>query len=190
MIQKYTDQTIINWINNSQIIGDEILSDIFCIYLENTVKNNWTGACHDLSASFYMTLLEYGYKANIFIGIADLDGYKFDHSWVAINDNVYDFSVCVQNIKSSTPVFRSINLENLSKSNIIYGIQGVDLGEPAKTISSLTLDEYQKIRPKNQRCIYNIAAEFGSIIPSRSKIKLDEKILKDKYSEYRRSLVK
>lgn len=189
MKQKYTDEEIINWIKNAQSLGGEIISDIFCIYLESTIKNNWVGACHDLSASFYMTLLEYGFQPKLCIGVVEVDEFKFDHSWISMDEKIYDFSICNQNVKSHPPIFSSTNLENLSESNIIYGVRGARLVEPARGISELSLDEYQNIRPKNHKCIYSIAAEFGEIIGVESRRELDEETIKNKYSTHKRSLI-
>jgi hypothetical protein len=184
--QKYDDSVLIKWISNSQKIGSDIVSDIFCIYLESMIKNDWKGACHDLSASFYMTLSEYGLKPTLCIGVVCLNGSNYDHSWVEIGGEVYDFSICHQNHESAAPVFASINLDEFKASNLTYGVRGVDLGEPAKTIADLSIDEYQKIRPKNDMCIYEIASNFGSIIPSPDRKILKKNELRARYSSHKR----
>lgn len=186
MPQKYDDSTIIKWIKRTQKIGSDIVSDIFCIYLEKTIKHDFKGACHDLSASFYMTLSEYELKPVLCIGVVSANGSIFDHSWVEIGGRVYDFTICNQNSKSFPPVYNSINLETSKKTNSIYGVVGAALDEPAKTIAKLSIDEYKDIRPKDHLCMYKIGEYMGNIIPYEKKIKLSENELRRKYSNHKR----
>jgi hypothetical protein len=186
MQQKYSDETLCKWISNSQKIGSDLTADIFCIYLESTIKNNWKGACHDLSASFHMSLLEYGIESKLCIGVASMGIDIFDHSWVEIGGKYYDFAICNQIEKSFPPVFSSINLDSNKPSQVAYGIPSAELDEPAKSISELTMNGYQKIRPDNHFSIFKIAAELGSAVPHRERKMLNESVLEKKYSDLRR----
>lgn len=185
--QKYDDPTLIKWIKNSQKIGNGIVSNIFSVYLESMIKNGWKGACHDLSASFYMTLSEFGFKPTLCIGVIDINGSNYDHSWVEIEGNAYDFTICNQNYNSVPPVFKSINLDNLKISSLIYGVKGINLGEPANNIASLSINDYDNIRPENSVSMYEIASEYGNIIghPENRILRANE--LEIKYSNHKRT---
>jgi hypothetical protein len=134
-----------------------------------------------------MSLLEYGIQSKLCIGVASMGADIFDHSWVEIRGKHYDFAICNQIEKSFPPVFSSINLNSNKTSKMAYGTSSQELDEPAKTISTLTMNEYQKIRPKDHISIYKIAAELGSAIPHGAQKVLEESILEKKYSDLRRT---
>ncbi|MBY8066505.1 lasso peptide biosynthesis protein [Vibrio fluvialis] len=186
-----------NWIMNAMAIGerenDRLLSDIFSVYLESMLHNQWRGACHDLSTAFYMTLSEYDLKPTLCTGVVRSESNDlFDHSWVEINNKIYDFAICyplTQGKVVSPPIFASKNLDNKMDSNLTYGVKNIELDDTTLNIVESTINEYANSRPHSHKDMYEIAAEFGSIIPHNPNRKnLDPKKLKEKYSSHKRTL--
>ncbi|MDK2376913.1 lasso peptide biosynthesis protein [Serratia fonticola] len=183
------------WIVGTMAIGGNgkkgnLLADIFSVYLESMLTNGWRGACHDLSSSFYMTLSEYGYNPKLFTGVIKTqDGRMFDHSWVEVDDRIYDFAICYPNVEGenvSSPIFDSKHVDTKKNTNLSYGISGVELDDFVMKIVDSTIDEYAKLRPQNSVDMYEIAAEYGSIIPNIHKKELSSKNIKEKYSSHKR----
>lgn len=183
------------WIMGTMAIGGnskkgKLLADIFSVYLESMLTNGWRGACHDLSSSFYMTLSEYGYNPKLFTGVVKTqNGKMFDHSWVELDNRIYDFAICYPHLQGenvSSPIFGSKHVDTQKITNLSYGISGVELDDFVMKIVEATIDEYAKLRPHNSVDMYEIAAEFGSIIPNMHKKELSSAHLKEKYSSHKR----
>ncbi|EGT0658332.1 hypothetical protein JAG27_002074 [Proteus mirabilis] len=185
------------WILNTMSIAGQqnhgkILADIFSVYLESMLSNGWRGACHDLSTAFYMTLSEYSYNPILYTGVVKGEkGELFDHSWVEIDNKIYDFTICYPNLNGvavSPPIFCSKNVDTKKVTEIKYGVKEVNLDCSVQQIVKSTIDEYSRSRPKNHVDMYEIAAEYGSIIPNSTRKKLSSDTLRQKYSSHKRVL--
>ncbi|EDC3150158.1 hypothetical protein KGN64_003240 [Salmonella enterica] len=185
------------WIMNTMAIGGDsehgkLLADIYSVYLESMLGNGWRGACHDLSSSFYMTLSEYDFNPILYTGVIKTKtGELFDHSWVEVDDKIYDFAVCYPNLQGadvSPPVFCSNNVTTKETTDLSYGVSGIALDDSVGKIVKSTIDEYAKSRPKNSIDMYEIAAEYGTIIPNEARKVLSPSIMRQKYSSHKRVL--
>ncbi|HDT0414632.1 lasso peptide biosynthesis protein [Klebsiella michiganensis] len=183
------------WIMGIMKIGDKenepLLADIFSVYLESMLKNGWRGACHDLSTAFYMTLSEYDFEPTLYTGVLKTKKNEFfDHSWVEIKGKIYDFAICypqTHGVDVSPPIFSSINVESMRRTDIMYGASDLKLDVITEGIVQSTIEEYAKLRPHGSVDMYEIAAEYGSIVPRNPKVKkLSSMRLKEKYSSDKR----
>jgi hypothetical protein len=93
------DRFLKGWIKNSLIMQGDSVSSIkankcFNELLSWVVKENYQGACHDVSIALHVLLSECGLKCNICIGEVKVSEYEyFDHSWVEADGFIYDIAV-------------------------------------------------------------------------------------------------
>lgn len=113
--------------------------------------NNWSGACHPSVAILYAicVLLEIDAVPNI--GEAGIDGCAFDHSWLTINDKVFDAAIIypLNPTFATGPIFNSFDLYEQGNSNIKYGVHLRGLDAEAKNISKKNLFDYIMESPDN-----------------------------------------
>lgn len=146
------------------------------------------GACHDTSAIFYMIASELGFNPVLRIGeVRDPDtGFYFDHSWVEINEAVYDVAIAYPNrcgVKVSGPIFDSVDLESGSITNLEFGFHSDSgLDEIALDVSKMTLDDYETV---SNAGIWNITVSQGELID----LSLDTELLCLQYGDVTREIV-
>ncbi|HEI9844111.1 TPA: acetyltransferase [Morganella morganii] len=149
------------------------------------------GACHDTSAMLYVLAKEIGFNAEIFIGeVYSADhGKYFDHSWVSIDGFIYDPAIGYPLPESEGgkyvcgPVYASIDITAKSAPSVVYASNSpVGLGEPAITVSTQTLAEYDD-STKSQ--IWSLSSHFAYYIG----ISVSENELERKYGGIYRTVV-
>lgn len=187
---------LLSWIRNAMSIErNDLLSDIFCTFLETVTVNKWQGACHDVSAALYLVLSEYGFLPDLCIGvITSTDkNISFDHSWVEIEGKIYDVTIChplIGGAYVSGPIYESINLDTMELTKLIHGNKNIALDPIGKTVADSTLGEYSQMLPSNNSTLWDLAAEIGSSIPDQNphKKKLNSISIREKYSMIKRKL--
>jgi Transglutaminase-like superfamily len=172
-IGEFDINLVIKWIKNANKIAsiknDDLLADIFNLFLEVLIDKCWRGACHDTSAAFYMALSEYGFSPKLCIGVVSApSGENFDHSWVELDNLIYDFSIFYPmncGAVLSGPIFALIDINIMKNTNLLFGDKSKKLSSPADKIAKISLEDYQKIRPNNHLCLWEMASQIGSRIP-------------------------
>ncbi|EOT5152314.1 hypothetical protein ACND5D_003610 [Escherichia coli] len=71
------------------------LKQIFENLISLVEEKKWYGACHDISAVFYILAKEVGFEPTLLIGEVrnPATGSYFDHSWVCIDEKIYDVAI-------------------------------------------------------------------------------------------------
>lgn len=197
-----------NWkMNAEQLVQDvyenERILDIYLSLLDIVVKLNWEGACHATSSIMYVLFKEIGLNVDLCIGEVYYDDLCFDHSWIEIDNNIYDIAVykglygrCI-----SEPIINGYNIETKEKCKGIYGGNRIySIDSSANRIMQVSLVDYlsnfkmeyafTKKEIKRIEDIYDSSKEgfwgFISIIAEKIGIKCDIEILKEKYKNVER----
>lgn len=124
----------------------------FCKLLNFMWLRDWHGACHSSSAVFYMLLAEVGLTPTLCIGEVTGDSLWFDHSWVALNDLIFDAAVSLPSKNGNGafaggPIFRSIDLSTGRKPRLTYGAKSKSgLSSPAREVSQVDLSRYSQLQ--------------------------------------------
>ena len=174
-----------------KIRNSDQLVDAFCVTLEKICIESWPGACHDTSAAIYVIFSELGFSPTLCIGEVISEKTHFDHSWVELDGLIYDAAVCfpAAGIEFvSAPIFSSIDLTTLEKTSLTFGWRRSGLNEPARLISTQTLDEYSVYVHKKKG--KSVADLWGTItyISSAAGINLNQDEIRKKYGSVRRFL--
>lgn len=109
------------------------------------VKNNgWEGACHATASILYILASEIGVPCKLYIGEVYYEPAYFDHSWITIEDKIYDaaISMTLDNRMNFSPVFAGIDLKTNSECRGRYGVHHCGLGSPANQLSGIKLGTY------------------------------------------------
>lgn len=159
-------------------------------------KNNWQGACHAMSAIQYILLNELGVSSKLCIGVVGKYPYKFDHSWIEIDNKIYDITIenGLQGIQVSKPIIASINVESLNSMDVIYGVNE-KLDYPANVIKDMSITEYLDgfdsdpegggLSTFVKEGIWNLIIKFANNV----NLKLDKEYLREKYSKVTRIVI-
>lgn len=165
-----------NNINNHEIVG-KVLFKLFNIM----DRENWEGACHATSAVMHIIFDTIGVKNTLYLGEVRRGDFRFDHSWIEIDGKVYDLAIYMglNNMKISEPIICSINISNLRRSDIDYGIKSYEgLGSIANFISSICITDYMDNFPLYDDGLWRFVSEILKDI----EVNIDINELKDKYS--------
>lgn len=140
-------------------------------------KMNWQGACHATSAILYVLLREQNYESNLYIGEAGYASMAFDHSWIEIDNKIYDAAVSITLIDDFdlSPVMADIDLSTGQRTRIKYGIHsGYGNDVFAKKIKQIPFGDYMANFPEYPKGLWGLVKEIGNRIGlniSISKIK-------------------
>lgn len=199
MVKMQNPQTI--WKENFDKIDiridkkEELKNVMFHTY-DFISKNNWQGACHAMSSIQYILLNELGISSKLCIGVVGKYPYKFDHSWIEIDNKIYDITIAngLQGIKVSNPIISSINIESLEKMDVTYGVNE-KLDYPANIIKDMSITEYLDgfdsdpeeggLSTFVKDGIWNLIIKFADNV----NLKLDKDYLREKYSQVKRLVV-
>jgi hypothetical protein len=69
--------------------------NIFGSSLEWIYSTEYRGGCHDTSAAIYILLSEQGLSPHLCIGEVKYSESYFDHSWIELNNKIYDAAICM-----------------------------------------------------------------------------------------------
>lgn len=129
-------------------------------------EHEYAGACHDTSAVLYMLLSELGLSPTLNIGEVRARAGIFDHSWVEVENLVFDAAVCLPQAGGAHvggPVFADVDLNTNRKTDLRYGIaSGQGFGVEALPAVSCNLAEYATIQPEPNSWTLTVA--FGGRI--------------------------
>lgn len=178
-----------HWRNNAVKIlehpdsSDKILTVFFGLlaYIED---NQWMGACHASSSVLYVILRETNLPANIYIGQVKYDDEEkyFDHSWVEIDDEIYDAAVLLslQGNMTYPPVIRGFDVETLEKNKAVYGcISLCDFDPASKQILQISITEYMNHFPGLANGLWDLVLRLGQA----TGLLLEIPVLQKKYSD-------
>ncbi len=136
------------------IPNHQIIKTIFSSILDFTVLNDWKGACHESCGAIHILLNETGITNAWCIGEARVGQAFFDHSWIKIDEGIYDISICkpLQPAFKNGPVIKGIDIDTNQPTTAEYE---VDSGQPdapmTSLVKSLDLTDYLLNSPIHPR---------------------------------------
>lgn len=156
--------------------------------LENFGKNPTSGACHFLSVMLYILLQEQEINCNIMIGEVEINNIRFSHSWVEIDNQVYDIAILFPNkFKGCPPVFANIDIETQNHSKVKYGITKKlnEKDRTAQMVFQMSVSGYLDGHPEGKHVLWDEILLVRSILIG-GYVKLNN--LREKYSSHKRQL--
>jgi hypothetical protein len=106
----------------------------------------------------------------------------FDHSWIEIDDKVYDVAVylTLNETMIYPPVIRGINIASKTLSEGRYGVKsGLGRNIDAKMIKSIPFNDYLDNFPEHRDGLWGYIKEIGLEVG----LNLNIDILKEKYKD-------
>lgn len=179
------------WKKNADTImsdhsNKEIIKDLYFELLNFIDKTQWEGACHATSAIMYIILSEANIDVIPCVGEVGIENTKtaFDHSWVEIDNAIYDVAIYLPlgGLKVHPPVLRNLNIDNIGTVSIEYGcktVKGID--GIAEYVLNAPIVEYMTLAPISQNGLWEITKEIGS----KLNMTIDVKLIKNKYKDKR-----
>ena len=145
---------------------------------------DWKGACYAISSILYVLYTEQNIEVDLYIGEVKYQNNYFDHSWVEINQDIYDISVAnplAQNADTIVgPVFKGIDLDTMKPTLVTYGVASeFEDDEYARLIKNSTLTQYmdKPVPPLSGMTLWDMAIELGKLL----KLNLNMDVVKSKY---------
>lgn len=179
-----------HWLSTAQKLtpntqNGRALLNVFGKYLEWIYSKEYRGGCHDTSAAIYILLSELGLSPVVCIGEVKHNQSFFDHSWIELDNKIYDAAVCMPNLEGvpSSPVFASKDLTTNQDTELIYGVAStVGYDEAARTILHMTFGEYSEFHSDDQNKVWNLSKILGK----EAGLKINVEKIRDKYSRIRK----
>jgi hypothetical protein len=173
--------------SNVESEQDKMIAVIYLELLKWVVSTEYRGGCHDTSAMFHILLNEAGIKNTLCIGEVKSGKMYFDHSWVEINNKIYDAAVCMPLEGGSwhPPVFKLIDLDTHQVTELGYGVHSpVGFDEHTRWISQVNIGVYALANPdmpgKLWLQVVFLAEQLG--------FELDANLINSKYKNSKRKL--
>jgi hypothetical protein len=145
----------------------KVILNTFCRILDYAEVNNWQGACHAITSIFYVLLMEQNVDCDIYIGEASLNGIAFNHSWIEIDNKVYDIAIRLTLIDGLefSPVINGIDLITGQPTEFNYGIDsGMDDDPGAHLAKTLPFAEYMENAPMHPDGLWGITKELANLL--------------------------
>lgn len=144
------------------------------------------GGCHFISSVYHILLNEQGIKNELCIGEVTQGPQFFDHSWVEIDDKVFDIAIQLTLIGDvNPPVFASYDLHTEEPINRIYGTQSPSgLDTVAKQVLSTPFVKYMNNYGRNAEA-WKLIKTIGRDI----RLKLEPNQLPSKYIDTQRKFI-
>jgi hypothetical protein len=143
MTPKHWTKNLTNSIGT--IPNHQIIQTIFSSILDLTIMNDWKGACHESCAAIHILLNETGVQNTWCIGEAKVGEAFFNHSWIEINSEIYDISICkpLQPAFKSGPVIKDIDIDTNQQTTTLYGEVSGHPDDPMTiVVKSFNLSDY------------------------------------------------
>ena len=145
-------------------------------------KTEWSGACHAASSVLYILLREQKFDAELYVGEVGNLPIVFDHSWVEIDNKIYDAAITSTLIEgiSFPPIFAGIDLETSQTPNNQYGIHSGQGYDPvAQSIIQTPFGDYLSMFPAHPKGLWGVTKDIGKGMGLRMNLGQ----LKSKYSD-------
>ncbi len=174
---------VIQTIQKDYELNEKISEVVIDYYNDMERKGMIKGGCHLLSTILHIILLEFNVSNELCLGNVKYCEHVFSHSWVSINNMIYDVAITHTNdprIFLNGIVFNGIDTSTGEKAKIDYGVLSEsDLIDPTgKTVSKLTLGDYASGCPRGRNYIWEYVIDYAK----GHKKHLNASRLKEKYS--------
>jgi hypothetical protein len=149
---------------------------LICQFID---EQGWSGACHPSVAVLYAICRILNIDAVPCIGEAGMYHGAFDHSWLIINNKVFDAAIIfpLNDAYATGPIFNGFDLFEQKETTIRYGVSFSGLDGEARAIYNQNLNDYINAAPNNMlwNLITLITAEIGVKF---SKKELEQELIK------------
>lgn len=184
---KNLDKKILNAIRDSKDFSgcDKVIDDIFIDFYNDMLKGDLIkGGCHFLSSILFILLSEAGINSKLCLGNVQKDGQIFSHSWIEVNDRIFDIAISDTNnptLNNLGVIFNDIDSYTYEKTCIQYGVlPNSDLvDQTGKSIEGMTIGKYFMNCPNGKNFVWEYIINFYK----RRKKFLNTGRLKEKYYE-------
>ena len=180
-------QDIQTWrVNAQELLRGKPWSLKFIKTFQEIVKyieaNQWQGACHAISSVLYILLAEQGIQSTLCIGEVISDTIAFDHSWIEIDDDIYDIAVIntLDDRFRFPPTIRGFDVATRMPTKLKYGVStGLADDESTIQVKRMGFSTYMDNFPNHRDGLWGIAA----IIGNKLGITTDVAALKTRYAQ-------
>ncbi|WP_066065271.1 lasso peptide biosynthesis protein [Neobacillus soli] len=164
---------------------DKEIKNTYNIMLDFFSKNPMAGGCHFFSAAMYILLQEQNVNCELMIGDVKDTSFPsiFSHSWVEIDDQVYDIAIMFPHyMEGQPPVFAGIDLDNNKKTTRKYGINDkLRINDKvAQNTYNLSVSDYLDGHPKGEDYLWKDIFRIGKRILKNKTIEELRETYKDK----------
>ncbi|MFJ2485056.1 lasso peptide biosynthesis protein [Pseudomonas sp. NPDC087639] len=181
-----------SWLQRAEIASAPLpngkrLFQAYAALLNFVRQNDWTGACHDSSASLYMILSEMGFAPKLVTGEVKAEAGIFDHSWVEVDGKVFDVAVGFPGEDGhhvGPSVFASLNLDTGEPTELKFGVRSPNGLDPiGQFVASSNLEQYSAAQPEGMT-IWDLTPHIGA----ECGVKMRKADLRRKYGKLTRVL--
>jgi len=183
-------------INNIfEIAKDKNIEEKFCQlfidYYEDMYKRGWIrGGCHCISSILHIILNEFGYYNILRLGVVEIRGVVFSHSWIEYNNMIFDIAVSETNdleINISGVIFSDIDIKTLECGFVVYkDMIGKSPDKTGELFRDINVGQYFEECPEGRNVFWNYIIDFSK--KYGKFINLSR--LKEKYSNEKWTLIK
>ncbi len=161
-----------HWTKNTQVILRNKpwvlkFTKIFQEIVRFIKVNDWQGACHAVSSVFYVLLAEQGITSNLCIGEVQIGKLVFNHSWIEIDEEVYDVAIISTLYEEFhfPPTVRGFNVETKKPTDLRYGVfTGLPDDPPTHLIKATTFASFMEDFPHHRDGLWGITVVIGKKI--------------------------
>lgn len=180
-------------LSNDNIDSEVLVNTFFAVFNHSIVKG-WTGSCHAVSSILHILLKEQGINSKLNIGFvkADKIPFPFCHSWITVNNLIYDIGLYRSNslspftpyIEVSAPIFKSVNVESGEKTPISFGVSTSRMDFNYQLLTTNSLGEYMDGWPAHKDGLWGEIVEVAARIGiNANKFSLTEKYYEEQFQE-------
>lgn len=176
-------------INNIYVISEKYnidikFADLFVdFYNDMFNKGIIQGGCHFISSMLYIILNEFGYKNVLRLGIAEVLGIKFSHSWIEFDNKKFDIAISDTNnvaLNINGIIFASIDINTITDGQInYYEMKNESPDNTGEVVRNMTIGEYFIGCPWGKNFCWEYIVSFCK----NHKKYLNVRRLKEKYSD-------
>lgn len=185
-MKRLNEQNLI-YIRNSKDFHecDTKIDSIFLdFYNEMLDRNLIKGGCHFLSSILHILFCEAGINNELCLGNVRQGGQIFSHSWVEVNNRIFDIAISDTNnpaFNSLGVIFNNIDSYTCEKTDIEYGVLSDSelVDQTGKAIERMTVGKYFMSCPYGKNFVWEYIIGFYM----RRKRYLNMRRLKEKYFE-------
>lgn len=146
---------------------DSLISELFCDYYDfMDEKELIKGGCHFLSALLHIILSEFQIDNILCLGNVRLDDKVFSHSWIEIDEKIYDIAISNtndMNCFTKGVVFYGFETDTMLSDRVKYGILTNDdlVDVTGRTVCQMNLGEYISKCPKGKNYVLKLILDFS-----------------------------
>lgn len=175
--------------NNIYIIAEKFnidnkFADIFVdCYYDMFNKGIIQGGCHFISSILHIILNELEYENILRLGIAEILGVKFSHSWIEFDNKKFDIAISNTNdtvLNINNIIFANIDINTMVDAQVNY--YDMNNSSPDKTgeiIRNMTIGKYFERCPWGR----NFCWDYIILFCKNYKKYLNTRRLKEKYCD-------